>query len=77
MLEEPLLELARELASPDVTSRQIVDVWNHHNPDNRISDSTVRSILDRLEARGALRMTAAGGGQGKGIPKRYAPVDAT
>jgi hypothetical protein len=77
MLEEPLLELARELALPEVTSRQILDVWNQRNPDNPISDSTVRSILDRLEARGALRMTAAGGGKGKGIPKRYAPAGAT
>ena len=72
-LDEPLLALAREIASPDVTSRQIEEVWNQRNPDHQIRDSTVRSILDWLEAKGAIQTSQMGGGKGSGIPRKYRP----
>jgi hypothetical protein len=72
--DEPVLELAKELASPDFTSRQIEEVWNQRHPESPIRDSTVRSILGRLEKDGLVRTSEPGGGQGSGIPRKYRPV---
>jgi hypothetical protein len=73
--DEPVLGLARELASPDVTSRQIEEVWNQRHPDNPIRDSTMRSILERLEEKKLIRTSEPGGGKGSGIPRKYRPVE--
>jgi hypothetical protein len=71
--DEPVLALAREISSPDVTSREIVEAWNQRNPD-QITESTMRSILERLLAKGSLRIAQEGGGKGSGIPRKYRPV---
>ena len=71
--EELVLSLVRGIASPDVTSKEIEEVWNRRYRDDPISDSTVRSILDRLEKKGSIQIAQKGGGQGSGIPTRYSP----
>jgi hypothetical protein len=73
-LDEPVLVLAREIASPDVTSKQIEEVWNQRNPDRSVSDSTVRSVLKRLVDNELMRISEPGGGKGSGIPTKYRPV---
>jgi len=73
-LDEPVFTLIQELRTPDVASREVVDAWNQRHQDKQISDSTVRSILDRLEGKGRLEISQKGGGKGSGIPTRYRPV---
>jgi hypothetical protein len=73
-LDEPVLALATELASPDVTSRQIQEAWNQRHPDDPpITESTVRSILERLDRKGHVYISQQGGGKGSGIPRKYRP----
>jgi hypothetical protein len=72
-LDEPMLALATELASPDVTSRQVQEAWNQRHSDNPITESTVRSILERLDRKGLVYTSLKGGGKGSGIPRKYRP----
>src|SRR4029079_5938592 len=56
-LDGPVLELLRQIAAPDASSRDIGIAWAGLNPDDVISDSTIRSVLERLHAAGHLAIT--------------------
>jgi hypothetical protein len=72
-LNEPLLELAREIASPVVTVPQLTDAWNQRfGVENEVSRSTVRGALERHVAKGNLEVVDEGG-RGSNNPRTYAP----
>jgi len=76
ILDEPILELAKEISSPDVTAAQLEAAWNSRNtqPSLQLNNSAVRGILDRLAQKGRLQITDPGGGRGSGIPRKYRPA---
>jgi hypothetical protein len=71
--EEMVLSVVQGIASPDVAAKEIEEVWNRRYPNDPISDSTIRSILDRLESKKKIHISVKGGGVGSGIPTRYSP----
>lgn len=73
-LNEPVLALVRELYPPGVSSGRAMTAWNQRHPENTVRDSTVRSILERLEAQGLLAVENEGCGKGSGIPRTYKPA---
>lgn len=73
-LDPQILEFSKKLSEggADFGASDLAEAWNREYPEaERITESTARGVLERLAAKGELRITQLGAGRGKGIPRKY------
>jgi hypothetical protein len=75
-LDPAVLELSKQLSAEgaDFAASDLAEAWNQEHPEDGITESTARGVLERLAKRGQLLVTQEGAGRGKGVPRKYTAV---